>query len=432
VFGYGAHGQAVATALHQHGVAVVLVDDKPTPAGIEHAASLGESLTQIREDLLSTALEAVTHVLPTPGLPEAHPVFEAAARAGIPVVGEFDLAAQWDDRPTVAITGTNGKTTVTTLVTEMLGASGIEAVMAGNMDVPLVTAIANPKAACFVVEASSFRLGHAQQFAPAVATWLNFEPDHLDAHGSMAAYEAAKAKIWAHAGPHTVAIANAQDPVVVANLPKGTTVRQFGPGQDAEVRHGQLVVLGEPLIAVDQLARRLPHDLDNALAAALTALSAGATRAGVASALAGFVGIPHRMELIGEARGVQWYNDSKATTPHAVLAGMAGFSSSVLIAGGRNKGVDLAPLADMAPQLRGVVAIGVDAAEVAEVFAHLAIPVVIADTMQGAVSQAAQLAQPGDVVVLSPACTSYDWYANYEERGADFKALVKTHLGVSS
>ncbi len=431
VFGYGAHGRAVAEALAAHGIAMHLVDDNPTPAGVEHAAGLGEALTAIPVEALPETLEAVTHVIPTPGLPESHPVFSAAADMGRPVIGEFDLAAQWDDRPLVAITGTNGKTTVTTLVTEMLQASDINAVMAGNMDLPLVTAIANPAAECFVVEASSFRLGYAQAFRPAVATWLNFEPDHLDAHGTLARYEDAKAKIWAHAGAGTVAIANSADAVVMSRVPAEATVQYFGPGGDAEVTNGQLIVAGEPLIAVDRLARRLPHDLDNALAAALTALAAGASRDGVADALAKFGGIDHRMELVGEGGGVAWYNDSKATTPHAVLAGMAGFASSVLIAGGRNKGVDLTPLAELGPRLRGVVAIGDDAAEVAAVFSSAAIEVATASTMADAIARAAQMAQAGDTVVLSPACTSYDWYANYQERGADFRALVQDYLGAT-
>ena len=347
-------------------------------------------------------------------------------------MGEFDLAQAWDDRPIVAITGTNGKTTVTTLVVDMLVASGRNAVEAGNTDVPLVNAVDDPAVEVFVVEASSFRLDHSSTFRPAVGTWLNFDPDHLDVHATLVAYEAAKASLWANLGPDDLAVANAEDPVVMRNVPAGAAVTTFGVAKgDNRVVGDTLVVGGQPLIATHELARRLPHDLSNALAAATTALAGGATRDGVATALAQFNGLPHRVELVARHGEIAWFDDSKATTPHAVVAAVGGFDSVVLIAGGRNKGIDLGPLGDLAPRVRAVVAIGEAADAVAEAFAGRR-PVESAASMADAVDTAARLARPGDTVLLSPGCASYDWYRNYGERGDDFARLVRDLVGAST
>lgn len=429
VVGYGLHGQAVAGALVRRGHHVAVVDDRPSESAVRHAEGLGLSITVAPEpDELRVMLASATHLLPTPGLPEHHAAFALADELQLAVIGEFDLAGQWDDRPCVAITGTNGKTTVTTMVTEMIVADGRRAVMSGNMELPLVVAIDDPTTDIFVVEASSFRLGHSSTFSPTVATWLNFEPDHLDVHPSLAAYEAAKARIWANLGDAGVAIGSASDETVLRNLPGRPNDRTFGGTGDAQVVDGIIVVHGRPVVAVGELARSLPHDVDNALAAALTAIEAGAGDEAVASVLRSFSGLPHRVQLVGEADGVRWYNDSKATTPHAVLAGVGGFAHVVLIAGGRNKGVDLSPLAELAPVLRGVVAIGDDAAEIEAVFAGKA-RVTVAASMAEAVDAAAAFAVDGDAVVLSPACTSYDWYPNYGARGDDFARIVGERIG---
>ncbi len=433
VVGYGLHGQAVTAALAARGHEPVVVDDQPLAPVRDAAASAGVDLVVGPDvDALRELVGSCTHLVPTPGLPDRHPVFGLATAAGVAVVSELDLARQWDQRPLVAVTGTNGKTTVTTLVTRMLNDSGRAARTAGNMELPLVTAIDDAGAEMFVVEASSFRLGHSSLFAPAIGTWLNFDPDHLDVHRSLQAYEEAKARIWAQQGPDDVAVANADDPVVMRNLPPTPRHRLFGIDQgDARLRGDHIVVDHEPLLRVDELARGLPHDIANALAAALTAGAAGAAPEAVAGVLRAFTGLPHRVQLVAEAGGVRWYDDSKATTPHAVVAGVGGFDTAVLIAGGRNKGVDLSPLGVLGPRLRGVVAIGEAAAEVAAVFAG-EVPVRCADSMATAVERAAGLARPGDVVVLSPACTSYDWYSDYGARGDDFARCVTELVGEGS
>lgn len=430
VLGFGVTGAAVAAALLQRGVAVLAVDDAPGPAARQRAEALGLDLVEAPDDhRLGALTSAATSVIPSPGVPDHHPVFVLARERGVPVLSELDLAANWDQRPCVAITGTDGKTTVTTLVVAMLRASGVKAVDAGNTETPLVAAIADPAIEVFVVEASSFRLAPVDRFRPAVGTWLNFAPDHQDAHADLAAYEAAKARIWRNHAGDDLAVANAEDPVVMRHAPSRGRVETFGLDRGDWRRRGDELVTpsGEVLVAVEELFRALPHDLTNTLAAAASALGAGATLAGAGRAAIAFRGLAHRVAFVDEAAGVRWFDDSKATAPHATLAAVAGFSSVVLIAGGRNKGLDLGRLADAAPRVHAVVAIGEAAPEVVAAFEGRR-PVHTADSMSAAVDLAGSLARPGDVVLLSPGCASFDAYGSYAERGDDFAHNVHRYL----
>ncbi|MEZ5180428.1 MAG: UDP-N-acetylmuramoyl-L-alanine--D-glutamate ligase [Acidimicrobiales bacterium] len=434
VVGLGVMGRAVARALVVHDVEVSATDDLLGDRGAEVALGCGAAWVDPPEGPWDALVGAHDGVIPSPGLPERHPVFAAARRVGVPVRSEFDLAAAWDDRPVAMITGTNGKTTVTSLVTEMLVASGIAAVPAGNVEVPLVEAIASPGPEAFVVEASSFRLTFATAHRPVAACWLNFAPDHLDVHLDLAGYEAAKARVWANHDRGGLAVANADDPVVMRWAPPGERTETFGTaaGTDWRVAGGRLLgPEGIDLLGVDELPRALPHDLQNALAAAATARGAGASLDGIRAALRAFRSLPHRVELVGEAGGVRWYDDSKATAPHATVAALRGFDSAVLIAGGRNKGLDLGELAVLAPHLRAVVAIGEAAPEVARAFAGV-VPTTTATSMAEAVGAARSAARPGDAVVLSPACASFDWYGGYAERGDDFQREVRAAIGEAS
>jgi UDP-N-acetylmuramoylalanine--D-glutamate ligase len=433
VVGLGVHGRAVARALVARGSAVTVTDDRLGAEGPPSAAELGAVWVEPPADW-TELVGGFDAVIPSPGIPERHPLFAASRATGVPIRSELDLAAAWDSRPIATITGTNGKTTVTTLVTEMLVASGLDAVPAGNVDVPLVEAIDDPAVDVFVVEASSFRLTFATAHRPVVGTWLNFAPDHLDVHLDLAGYEAAKARIWANHEQGGLAVANADDPTVMRWAPVGERTQTFGIDHPADwhVADGWLRGPdGLDLLPVDQLTRSLPHDRANALAAAATALAAGASVDGIRTALRAFRSLPHRVELVGEAGGVHWYDDSKATAPHATMAAMAGFESAVLIAGGRNKDLDLGALGDLAPHLRAVVAIGEAAGEIEAAFAGRT-PTVVATSMDEAVALAAGLAQPGDDVVLSPACASFDWYPGYAARGDDFHRAVREHLASAS
>jgi len=438
VFGFGVTGRAVARALTIRGIDVVAIDEHPTVEIRAEAASMAVNLVESPSIAdLTRLLAGCDLVVPSPGLPESHPLFSLAAASGIPIESEFDLADRWDSRPIVAITGTDGKTTVTTMVTAMLVASGRRAIACGNTETPLVEAIADPDTEVFVVEASSFRLGMTRWFQPAVAVWLNFAPDHLDAHESLATYESAKASIWAHLDPKSgVAIASASDPVIRSNI--NTSVRTLtfgGPGTDADATVvGGVLRLpdGTDLVSVDELTRSFPHDITNALAAALAALAAGATVDGVRHTLRSFHGLPHRVQLVGEVDGVRWYDDSKATTPHAVETALAAFDSVVLIAGGRNKGLDLAALASCVPPVRAVVAIGEAGPEIAEAFAGVCDVQVVSTSIDDAVKAANAVAVQGDAVLLSPGCASFDWFRSYGERGDRFADAVRALPGFSS
>ncbi len=432
VYGLAVTGRSISRALRARGFDVVAVDDHPSVEAAEAAQSIGVDLVvEPSRAQLARLIEDVDALAPSPVIPDVHPVFALAEAAGVPVLSEFDFAREWDDRPVVAITGTDGKTTVTTLVTEMLQRSGQRAVTAGNDALPLVEAIDRDDVDVFVVEASSFRLGHTDRFSPRVATWLNFAPDHLDVHRSLAAYEAAKARIWRDLDDDGVAVANADDPVVMRNRDQTRRAVTFSTvtAADYHVDGDRLVRPGNrTVIPVDELWRAMPHDVSNALAAAATAEAAGADVDAVREVLRTFSGLRHRVELVGEARSVRWFDDSKATVPHATLAAVAAFDSVVLIAGGRNKGLDLAPLAEAGPRLRGVVAIGEAAGEIEAVFAG-AVPVRRVDTgMDDAVRAAASLTEPGDVVLLSPGCASFDWFGSYRERGEAFRAAVARQL----
>lgn len=435
MLGLGITGRAVLRALVSHGESAVAADDSPHDAGRQLVEELGVRLVEKPDEAaLASLVDQVEAVVPSPGVPDHHPVFRLAARTETPILSEFDLAARWDDRPQVAITGTNGKTTVTELTRSMLEASGLRAAAVGNTEVPLVAAIEDPAIDVFVVEASSFRLLHTRRYSPAVGTWLNLAPDHLDNHETFEAYAAAKARIWEHQRPEQVAVGNADDPLVAARLESAPARHvTFGltPSADNRLEGGQLLLADGSLLAKpDELHRAFPHDLSNALAAAASTIAGGGTAVGARAALLGFRGLPHRVWLVGEAGGVRWYDDSKATAPHATLAAVRGFDSVVLIAGGRNKGLDLGELATEADRLRAVVAIGEAAPEVSAAFDGVR-PVRPAGSMDEAVEAAASLARPGDVVLLSPACASFDWYGSYAERGDDFVRAAREHLAAS-
>ncbi|MFT5201083.1 MAG: UDP-N-acetylmuramoylalanine--D-glutamate ligase [Candidatus Aldehydirespiratoraceae bacterium] len=420
--GMGVTNRAVAGALLRRGHEVVAVDDRPDDQLREALRDLQVTLVESpTAETLATLAGECHFVVPAPGLPESHPAFGLA----LPAVSELDLAAAWDNRPIAAITGTNGKTTVVELCIAALACAGIRAVAAGNTDIPLVAAIDQPDVEVFVVEASSFRLASVRDFAPTVGTWLNFAADHLDVHHDLASYEQAKARVFSTLAPGGTAVANATDLVVMRHVPSDRDVVTFG-GSDSDYRVDGDKLLGPdgPFMTTDRMWRSLPHDIEDLLAAAATVAALGASLSAVAAAAAAFVGLPHRVSPIGEIDGSTYFNDSKSTTPHATVAALRGFASVVLIAGGRNKGVDLSELLRGGDHVRAVVAIGDAADEVAAAFRE-SHTVVRAESMDEAVAAARTLSVGGHPVLLSPACASFDWYRNYGERGNDFVRAVQ-------
>ena len=438
VHGLAIAGAATARALCARGAEVVASDDTAGAAKRALAGELGiELVEQPDDDRLRRLVAASELVVPAPGVPETHPLFAIAAALGRPVQSELELAYRWEQeraggpRPMLAVTGTDGKTTTTLMARAMLEAAGRRAVDAGNTDVPLVAAL-DLDVEVFVVECTSFRLAWTSSFRGDAAAWLNLAPDHLNWHTGMSTYEAAKARIFSQQRAGDVAIGAATDPVVMAHLERAPGRRRTfaASGADYHVADGWLTGPQGPLAAVAAMRRALPHDVTNALAAAALTVEPGLATAGaVATALASFTGPPHRIELVGDAGGVRWFNDSKATTPHAAAAAIRAFDSIVLIAGGLNKGLDLTPMATAAKgRLRAVVAIGAAAGDIAAAFGATD-TVVTAASMQDAVDAAGDLARPGDVVLLSPGCASFDWYSGYPARGDDFRRLVHVRSG---
>ena len=405
--GMGVTGQAVAAHLRDKGWDVIGYDDAPAPSAV----------TGLDDDDFAALVRRAELVVVSPGVPAGHRVYTA----GVPVISEIELASRDAPMPIVAVTGTNGKTTVTTMIAAMLDG----AIAAGNIGLPLITAVNQP-ASVIVAEVSSFQLQFTEAFHPAVSVWLNFAEDHLDWHPTLEHYAAAKARIWANQAKDDIAVVNADDDVVMqAAAAAPATVVTFGDKGDWRLDGSDLRMPdGGVLLTTSDLPRALPHDIANALAAAAAATAAGASLDSCRSVLTSFAGLPHRVQLVSDAGGVRWYDDSKATTPASVVAALKGFDSVVLIAGGRNKGMDLRSLAAGADSIREVVAIGAAADEVEAAFKGVR-PVTVAHSMQEAVDAADRAAQPGDVVLLSPGCASFDWYRNYAERGDDFARLAR-------
>lgn len=437
VLGLGVAGRAAARALRLRGYDVVAFEDRPSQDTASFADDIGAELIEAptNEDL-ADAFATASAFLPSPGIPEHHGAFVEAQRVGLPIISEFDLARWWDDRPIIAVTGTDGKTSVTLLTVEMLEASGIRAAGVGNTDTPLVKAIDDPTYDVFVVEASSFRLGHSSVFTPVAAAWLNFSPDHLDVHADLARYETAKAKIWEALPIDGLAVAPIGDFVVRRHLPKDREVVLVSSSlieasnedlpPEAHLAHvvdGDLILDGRRLAAVSDLSRSYPHDISNALTAAALASRAGASDEAIAKALSAFSLPPHRIQSVATIDDVEYVNDSKATVPHAVVTAVNSFASVVLIAGGKNKGLDLSEMGECADKLRAVIAVGDAADEVDAVFVG-AVPTHRATDMEDAVGRARLVAERGDVVLLSPGCTSFDAYGSYAERGDHFIQLV--------
>lgn len=440
VYGLAVAGAATVRALQRHGIDVVVADDDVTPQRRELAAELDvELLHQPRGDELDALVRSCELVSPAPGVPESHEVIHAARTADVELVSEIELAYRWEQqrvggpRPMLAITGTDGKTTTTLLAVEMLRAAGMRTIDAGNTETPLVDAIALDLDV-FVVESASFRLAWTPTFRAEGAAWLNLAPDHLNWHRSMESYEAAKAQIYANQRPDDVAVGFVDDPTVMRRLraARGRQVTFGLRGADYREVDGRLVGPNGEFASVAAMRRSLPHDITNALAAAALVLETGmAGPDAVARALATFSGPPHRLEYVGTWNEVAWYNDSKATTPHAAAAAIRSFDGIVLIAGGYDKHVDLTPMAVDADHVAVVIALGATAPAIVDAFGSVDRREVV-DDLAEAVALASRIAPAGSTVLLSPGCASFDQFTSFEHRGDRFRALaLAAHEGES-
>ncbi|HWC14134.1 MAG TPA: UDP-N-acetylmuramoyl-L-alanine--D-glutamate ligase [Actinomycetota bacterium] len=430
VVGLGASGWAAARALVELGARVRVTEGGSSAEVAERAAWLRAHGAEVEiggHDLSS--LDADVAVV-SPGIPPAADVLQALARSGTRTISEVELAYQLAECDFLAVTGTNGKTTTTTLLASMLERSGIASVAGGNIGLPLIDAIGSVGSkGAIALEVSSFQLSGIESFHPQVAVILNIAEDHTDWHGSIEAYVAAKARITENqtAADHLVlnlddervrAIGSRSEACIVGFSSTGLIPDGIGVSGD------DIVWRGEPLMKRSSITLEGRAGTEDALAALGAALSYGVDPASAITAAQEFRPLRHRLELVAEVGGVAYIDDSKATNPHATLAAVDGLSDVVLIAGGRSKGIDLAPLREAVPPVVAVVAIGEAADEVADVFDGV-VPVDRASTMAAAVAAARRRSVPGGSVLLAPACASLDMYESYAARGDDFARCVR-------
>ena len=434
VVGLGDTGLACARHLHAHGVDVALADSRSSPPCAEEARRSLPGAEVRLGGFDREWFEQAAELVLSPGVSPCEPAVAAAAERGVPVLGEVELFARMARAPVVAVTGTNGKSTVCAWVHAMAEAGGVNAAVGGNFGPPALTLLARDPE-LHVVELSSFQLETTRSLRPRVAALLNVSPDHLDRHDGFEAYRAAKARVFRGAAAAVVCRDDAWLAALGARLAhEGTRVVAFTAGRPREgeyglVEHGGRTWLAhgtERRFAVRELALRGRHNALNALAAMAIADDLGIDRDAIRRTLRAFPGLAHRCEPIGCAGGARWYDDSKGTNVGATVAAVSGFDVPlVLIAGGDGKGADFRPLGralrESAGRLREVVLLGRDAPAIRSLVEGR-VPVVEVGTMAEAVARARKAARPGDAVLLSPACASWDMYRDYRERGRDFRA----------
>jgi UDP-N-acetylmuramoylalanine--D-glutamate ligase len=419
VLGLGDTGLSVARWVEREGGKVRAADTRSAPPRQQDFAG------ELHTGAFSAALLADVDLLCiSPGLSLADQVVQAAIQKGIPIVGDVELFAWRNKAKVIAITGTNGKTTVTSLTGHLLKSAGIDAEVAGNIAPPVLEAAlkrSTPPAA-WVLELSSYQLETTWSLAPHAAAMLNLSEDHLDRYAGIDDYAAAKARIFAGAG---LQVLNRDDPRSLAMLLPGRKAITFGlDDDDYGVRGGALVCRGVPMLRIDELPIHGAHNVANALAACALAGSLGVSTSSLAVGLRSFKGLPHRLERVATRREVEWYDDSKGTNVGATIAALQGLGKkAILILGGEGKGQDFSPLAPLVEKhARAVLLIGRDAPLIRQ-----ALPRADSETLgtlEAAVARAAELAQPGEAVLLSPACASFDMFRDYKHRGEVFAAAV--------
>jgi UDP-N-acetylmuramoylalanine--D-glutamate ligase len=433
VAGGGRSGAAAARLLASRGARVTISDQSDRLEAVTDSAAraIDVELGPHRPELFTSADLVVT----SPGVPYEHPALLAARGAGVPVMGEVELATRWLKGRVIAITGTKGKSTTTTLTARILREGGFNAIAGGNLGNAVSSTVeASRPDSLNVLEVSSFQLEATETFHPWIAVLLNFSPDHLDRHGSLEEYGRAKARVFRNQTPDDWCVINADDPAALA-LARGARARRCHFGLDTPVadgvtvEHGVIVWTGggvsTPLLPVSAVRLHGRHLLADVLAAAAVGTLAGVAPAAIERAVSTFTGLEHALEPAGEIAGVRFINDSKATNIEAARRALESFEQGVVaIMGGRFKGGRFEDLREaITARVDAIVAIGEAAPLVHDAFADL-VPVHDAASMDEAVRTAARLARPGGVVLLAPACASFDMFTDYAARGRAFKDAV--------
>ena len=445
IVGLGATGLSCARFLRRHHVEVAITDSRANPPGLDLMQEELPDVAVFVGGFEAGAFERADVLLLSPGVSLREPLVVEARARGAEIMGDVELFARLVNEPVIAITGSNGKSTVTTLVGMMAEAAGRHVAVGGNIGTPVLDLLpARPEDArdLYVLELSSFQLETTRHLETVAATILNLSEDHMDRYSSLADYTAAKARIF-H-GSSTL-IVNSDDPRVTATLEMlgaGHCLIHFGLHPPGEGDFGLCEHAGEDWLCLgtkDGYERLIPgkklrirgrHNLANALAALALGQAAGLPMTAMLAALQNFTGLAHRCQWLGEYGGVDWYNDSKATNVGAAMAAIDGVEAEkiVLIAGGQGKGQDFSPLAEILPQrARAVVLMGEDAERIAAALPD-SVTIIRAQDMAAAVKCAADVAQAGDAVLLSPACASFDMFRGFEARGDAFIQQVESQL----
>jgi UDP-N-acetylmuramoylalanine--D-glutamate ligase len=441
VLGLGESGYAAASKLKLLGAKVLVTDSSVEYELMKRAAVLEEQgVPKIPWESPAEMLRDVDAVVVSPGIPVDAPVIKAAQRRGLMVISEIELAFRLTESPVIAVTGTNGKSTVVTMLGEIFTAAGVPNIVAGNIGRPLIDAVgeAGPETV-LIVEVSSFQLETVNEFRPRIGVLLNVTEDHLDRHGNMKIYRETKGRVFDKQGPDDFAVVNMDDKQAakvfdsISSIPVPYSVhRQIERGVfiDNDVIWSVMPPRFEPeaLGSIKDIRFKGRHGLENVLAAIAVSLLWGLPAQTIIRAVDKFKGLSHRIEFVAERGGVSYYDDSKATNPDAVSRALEAFEEPIIwLAGGRNKGMDFSGLQSrLKGKVRAAVLFGESSGEIAAIVeAAGGIPHQEVLSMTEAVDAAAAYAQPGDVVLLSPGCASFDMFDNYAARGNAFQDAVR-------
>lgn len=435
VVGLGETGLSVARYLSGQGVPVAVVDSRTEPPALERSrADLPADVAVFLGDFSAEAFERAEQIIISPGVSLQEPAIAAAMARGVPVTGDIELFAQAATAPVIAVTGSNGKSTVVTLLGAMARRAGLDVRVGGNIGTPALDLITEQEPDLYVLELSSFQLETLSSLRPQAAAVLNVSADHMDRYPDLQAYAATKQSIFRQAA---VQVFNLDDALVSSLVDRTRPHTGFTCSVPDNGNYGLVVIDAqtwlargsEPIMPASAISMAGQHNLANALAALAMGEAAGIPLASMVETLTEFRGLPHRMQYVGCGNNVRWFNDSKGTNVGAALAAIEGVDGQlVLIAGGDGKGADFTPLATaLQGKGRAAVLIGKDAG-LLETLLQGVVPLRRATDMSEAVRFAAELAQPGDSVLLSPACASTDMFRNFEQRGDVYMQAVQEYL----
>ena len=434
VAGLGQTGRSIARYLQRRNQDFIVFDTRQAPPEMLDFQKEFPQATIFLQDLPEKYYSDMSAVIVSPGIMQLHPVIQKARALSIPVYGDIECLAREVRVPVVAITGTNGKSTVTTLVRDMAQTAGLAVAMAGNIGCPVLDLLDDGVSYdLWVIELSSFQLDLCYSLAPTAATILNITPDHLDRHGDFISYQQAKQRIYMHAQQ----VVYNRDDQLTCPAKKTNSSLSFGLDESNAPNFGLLSIDGatwlacgqNPLISVDDLKIKGRHNWENALAAIALAQAVGVSFSHCMTALQAFTGLQHRCQWVRTLSGVDYINDSKGTNVGATCSALHGLGASiqgkiVLIAGGQGKGADFTALnASLNDYVRQAILIGTDA-QIMEKSMHNTIPITLAHSLEQAVSLAASAAKAGDIVLLSPACASFDMFRDFNHRGECFAEIV--------